>query len=155
MLTKKRKIVLVLIGLLLVALVAVMLLCVSVAGEPWMAGGCVSISWDKAVMRQADKMLFHVDGVTYTITDPALVQSVAEETLAGTYTDYCCAHLDSGWMEIYRGDRLLRRMRYVGGSHDTFAYEADWGHWVLFGDESHATLSRETADALYAIIGKS
>lgn len=155
MISKKRIIVISLIGVCLIGLIVVASLCVSVAGEPWMAGGCVSVSWDKVAMRQADRILFHIDGETYTITDPVLVQSVAEETLAGTYTDYCCAHLDAGWMEIYRGDHLLRRMRYVGGSHDTFAYEADWGHWVLFGEESHATLSRKTADALYAMIGKS
>ena len=117
------------------------------------AGGALCISFDKWDMIRADKILLYHNGHTYTITDPDTVKGFCMDTLVGDMTDYCCANLDEGWAEIYRGDRLIRRMRYIA-NHDTFAYEADIGHWVLFGDEGHAELSQETRNQLKAIMDK-
>ena len=110
------------------------------------------ISFDKWDMLRADRIVFCHQGETYTITDPSFVQTFSQETLSGTYSEYCCSRLDDGWVEIYRGDRLLRRMRYIE-NHDAFAYEADAAHWVLFGEEGHAFLSRNTAKKLHELIG--
>lgn len=116
-----------------------------------MAGGAVCISFDKWDMLRADKIIIGYRGETYTVTDPAFVQAFSQETLAGTYSDYCCSNLDDGWVEIYRGNRLLRRMRYIA-NHEAFAYEADVAHWVLFGEEGHAFLSRDMWEKLHEII---
>lgn len=153
MLTKKKRIAFATTAVCLIALILVLVLHVGVAGEPWMAGGSVCVSWDKWALLRADKIVLAVDGETYTITNADLVRAIAEDTLAGTYTDYCCAQEDDGWMEIYRGDRLLRRMRYIS-NHDAFAYEADGTHWVLFGNEGHAFLSKDTAKKLKAVTEK-
>ena len=150
--TKKRWTVAAVTAVCLIALIWVMSLHVGVDGEPWTAGGSVCVSWDKRALRRADKIVLAVGEKTYTITDADLVRALAEDTLAGTHTDYCCARAEDGWMEIYRGDRLLRRMRYIA-NHDAFAYEADGSHWVLFGEEGHAFLSADTVEMLKEAIG--
>lgn len=147
---KKKKIIIGLVCLCLILLIALPLN-VSISGEPWMAGGAVCISFDKWDMLRADKIIIGYRGKTYTVTDPEFVQSFSKETLAGTYSDYCCSNLDDGWVEIYRGDRLVRRMRYIA-NHEAFAYEGDLTHWVLFGKEGHAFLSRDVWEKLREII---
>ena len=116
-----------------------------------MAGGAVCISFDKWDMLRADKIIIDYRGELYTVTDPEFVQTFSKETLAGTYSEYCCSNLNDGWVEIYWGDRLLRRMRYIA-NHDAVAYEADLTHWVLFGKEGHAFLSKDTWEKLHQII---
>ena len=150
---KKKWIVLSLVILCsLLIIVVVLSQFVSIAGEPWMAGGAVCISFDKWDMLRADKIVIGYGGETYTVTDPEFVRMFSQETLSGTYSDYCCANLNEGWAEIYRGERLLRRMRYIA-NHDAFAYEADMAHWVLFGEEGHAFLSGTMQQKLREILG--
>ena len=122
-----------------------------ISGEPLMAGGVVCISFDKWDMQRADKIVIGHRGETHTIKDAGFIKAFCKETLAGTYHEYCCSDLDEGWVEIYRGDRLVRRMRYVA-NHDAFAYEADIAHWVLFGNEGHAFLSKDVRDQLDEIL---
>lgn len=148
---KKKKIIIGLVCLCLILLIALSLN-VSISGEPWMAGGAVCISFDKWDMLRADKLIIGFRGETYTVTGPEFIRAFSKETLAGTYSDYCCSNLNDGWVEIYRGDRLLRRMRYIA-NHEAFAYEADATHWVLFGKEGHAFLSSDLRQKLQEIIG--
>lgn len=147
---KKKKIMIALVSLCLILLITLSLN-MSISGEPWMAGGAVCISFDKWDMLRADKIIIGYRGETYTVTDPEFVQAFSQETLAGTYSDYCCSNLDDGWVEIYRGNRLLRRMRYIA-NHEAFAYEADAAHWVLFGEEGHAFLSSDMWKKLREVI---
>ncbi len=148
---KKNRIAIGLVSLFAILLIASSL-CVSISGEPWMAGGAVCISFDKWDMLRADKIVIGFGGETYTVTDPGFIQAFSKETLAGTFHEYCCSNLNEGWVEIYRGDRLVRRMRYIA-NHDAFAYEADLAHWVLFGKEGHAFLSSDLRQKLQEIIG--
>ena len=148
---KKRMVILGVMGLCVIFLIILACLTVGVAGKPGEAGGCIAISFDKWDMQRADKVIMYYNGQEYVITDVEFVRTLTAETMAGTFQDYCCANLDDGYMEIYRGERLIRTMRYIQ-NHDAFAYEADAGHWVLFGEEGHAFLSRETAKQLEARI---
>ena len=148
--SRKRWIMGALVSLCLI-LLAALFLNVSISGEPGMAGGAVCISFDKWDMLRSDKIVIGYRGETYTVTDPVFVRSFARETLAGTYSEYCCSNLNDGWVEIYRGDRLLRRMRYIA-NHEALAYEADAAHWVLFGEEGHAFLSKNVWEKLHEII---
>jgi hypothetical protein len=134
------------------ALLLVLFLNVSISGAPHMAGGAICISFDKWDMLRADKIIIGFRGETYTVTDPAFIHAFSNETLAGTFHEYCCSNLNEGWVEIYRGDRLVRRMRYIA-NHEAFAYEADLTHWVLFGKEGHAFLSSDLRQKLQEIIG--
>lgn len=150
MFQKKKWIRICLVSLTLILLI-VSFLCVSISGEPLMAGGAVCISFDKWDMLRADKIIIGYRGEIYTVTDFEFIQAFSKETLAGTYSDYCCSNLEDGWVEIYRGSRLLRRMRYIA-NHDAVAYEADITHWVLFGKEGHAFLSKDMWEKLHEII---
>ena len=117
-----------------------------------MAGGAVCVSFDKWDMMRADKIILQYRGETYVVTDLEFVRAFCSETLAGTYSDYCCSNLDDGWAEIYCGDRFLRRMRYIE-NHGSFAYDTDSAHWVLFGKEGHVFLSDSLHQKLREIIG--
>ena len=150
MFSRKKKIIVALVCLCLILLT--LLLNLSISGKPLDAGGAVCISFDKWDMLRADKLIIGFRGKTYTVTDPEFVQTFSKETLAGTFHEYCCSNLNDGWVEIYRGDRLLRRMRFIG-NHDAFAYEADLTHWVLFGKEGHAFISNSLRQKLLEIIG--
>lgn len=152
MFQKKKWIRIGFVSLTLILLIA-LFLCVSISGEPLMAGGAVCISFDKWDMLRADKIIINYRGETYTVTDSEFIQSFSKETLAGTYSEYCCSNLDDGWVEIYRGSRLLRRMRFIA-NHDAFAYEADLTHWVLFGKEGHAFISSDLRQKLQEIVGR-
>ena len=131
---------------------AVLLLNVSIAGEPEMAGGCVCISFDKWDMLRADKIVITYRGQTHTVTDPNFVLGFTQGTMAGTYSDYCCANLQEGRIEIYRGDRLLRTMRYVE-NHDAFVYDEDATRWVLGGGEGHVFLTGWVRDEFRRLVG--
>ena len=136
------------VGILLITLLAFH---VSIDCDPYSAGGCVCISFDKWDMLHADKLVIEFQGETHTITDLSFIRRFTRDTLAGTYTDYCCANLSDGSVQIYRGDRLIRDMRFIE-NHGAFAYKADSLHWVLFGDEGHAFLSHETDQQLRQLI---
>ena len=151
MFQKKKWIRICFISLTLILLI-VSLLCVSISGEPLMAGGAVCISFDKWDMLRADKIIIGFQEETYTVTDSEFIRAFSQETLAGTFHEYCCSNLNEGWVEIYRGERLLRRMRYIA-NHEAFAYEADITHWVLWGKEGHAFLSKDMWEKLHEIIG--
>ena len=150
MFRKKKWIRICLVSLTLILLI-ISFLCISISGEPLMAGGAVCISFDKWDMLRADKIIIGFRGETYTVTDSEFIKAFSQETLAGTYIEYCCSNLNDGWVKIYRGDRLLRRMRYIA-NHDAVAYEADLTHWVLFGKEGHAFLSKDLWEKLHKII---
>ena len=151
--TRKNRLLIALAGGCAVALMVIFVLNVSVGGAPTMAGGCICISWDKWDMMRADKVVLALSDESYTITDLELIRALAEDTLTGDYTDYCCAKAEDGWIEIYRDDRLLRRMRYIA-NHKALAYEADGFHWVLFGNEGHAFLEQDTIQKLGDYIGE-
>lgn len=125
---------------------------VSIGGEPWMAGGCVTVNFDKWDMRRADKLVATYNGQQYVSEDADFVRAFAEATLSGTWTEYCCSNENVAAVEIYRGDRLLRRYRYVE-NHDAFAYEADPTHWVLFGKEGHAFISGDICNQFRQLLG--
>ena len=109
---KERK-TLTLTALLIVCLILIiiLLLNVSINGKPFDAGGAICISFDKWDMMRADKIVFVVRGETYTVTDAEFIRAFSQETLAGTFHEYCCSNLNEGVVEIYRVERLLRRMR--------------------------------------------
>ena len=117
-------------------------------------GACVSISWDKQAMLSADRLVMHLPSGKYTVTDGNLVQTLAREVLTATSTeDYCCANLNSGTFLFYRGETLIRGMRFID-NHRTLVYEADGAHWVLFGKEGHCAFSSATENRLLEAINR-
>ena len=149
---KKKKIIIGLLSLFLILLI-ILPLNVSISGGLLDEGGVVCISFDKWNMLRADKIIISCGGETYTVTDLEFIREFSKETLAGTSREYCCSDSNDGWVEIYRADRLVRRMRYIA-NHAAFAYEADLSHWVLFGKEGHAFLSSDLQQKLLEVLSK-
>lgn len=144
---KKKRIVIV-----LTVLLALLVLNVGIAGRPEMAGGCVCVSFDRRDMLRADKIVIEFRGKTHTVTDRNFILGFTQAAMAGTYSDYCCANLQEGRIEIYRGDRLIRSMRYVE-NHDAVVYDEDAARWVLGGEEGHVFLTGWVKDELRRLLG--
>lgn len=124
-----------------ITVVAVLLLVLNVSLDCSLdAGGCLSVSFDKWAMTHADRLVVFDGHKEVTITDRDFLRSFGKEVASGSLKDYCCAREEGAWAELYRGDRLVRRLRFIP-NHDAFAYEADFCHWVLFGGEGHSFLS--------------
>ena len=131
-----------------------LLLNVGIAGGWETDHSALCISFDKWDMMTADKVVVWNSGNQYTVTDPEFVRQLTRETTVAAYNEqYCCASETGGWIEIYKGDRLVRRMRWATG-HSMVAYEADLLHWVFFGKEGHASLSNELIEKLNELTGK-
>ena len=148
---KKKRIWILVSGLCIGVL---LLLNVGIAGGWETDHSALCICFDKWDMMTADKVVVWDGATQYTVTDPDFVRQLTRETTVAAYNEqYCCAGETGGWIEIYKGDRLIRRMRWVQ-NHDMVAYEADLLHWVLFGKEGHAALSNELIEKLNELTGK-
>lgn len=152
---QKRKRILCLGVCLAAAVVLIVLPAVSaaVSMNPSDNGGCFSVAFDKAAMRSADRAVICVNEERYEISDPALVREIADQTLAATNTDLRHPNTER-WIELYRGDRLIRRMRWEDNHGGIVVYEADWLHWVFPSDSGEGLVypSEELLAQLNALI---
>lgn len=116
------------------------------------AGGCVAVVFDKHKVKNADRIVLRDGDTVITLTDPTLVRDLASEFVVANRSGLCGYYWDR-WMEIYRGDRLVRNIHWNAHDDLVTAYEADAGHWVLFGgDKGQIQLSDETIDTINALI---
>jgi hypothetical protein len=99
------------------------------------SGGCIAIVYDKAAMRAADKVVLCVGEDRYDITDAALVSWITEEAMAATHTHLRFHEHTDRWIEIYRGETLVRRMRWAECADPTgvFVYQEDEKHPIIHG----------------------
>ena len=140
--------------LLTLTLLLVIFSAVGCSPDMGLHGACVSISFDKQDMLAADRLVLKLPSGEYTVTDRNLVQTLAREVLTATSTeDYCCGNLNEGSFSFYRGDQLIRQMRFIQ-NHRTLVYGADSAHWVLFGKEGHCEFSAATEQRLCQAISR-
>ena len=85
---------------------------VAICFNPFDSGGCVTIVYDKAAMRAADRVVLCVGEDRYEITDADFVDEITEELMIATHTGLRYAAIDR-WIEIYSGDTLVRRMMWA------------------------------------------
>ncbi len=100
------------------------------------SGGCIAIVYDKAAMRAADKVVLCVGEDRYDITNVFLVHWITEETMVATHTGLrYYSHIDR-WIEIYRGETLVRRMQWADCLYETgvFVYQEDSTHPIYSGN---------------------
>ena len=134
-----------------------LLLNVSIGSKIEMVRGCISIAFDKWDMMWADKAILYVDGQEYVITDIDLVREIAKDTAVATYYEECectAGYKNDRWIELYVGDRQIRRMQWLE-SHDWVrTYDTDAFHWVLFNDTDagYAELDLELCQKLYQLV---
>lgn len=97
------------------------------------AGACLAISpFGRLELLGVDKAVVAVDGEAVTVTDPELLGRIVDETKVATHAnvcDGCCMKERS--IQLYRGDRLVRSMKWIDGHDSIRVYEADLTHWIF------------------------
>ncbi len=143
------------VGIGLVCLLVFLLVNAAVEANPWDSGGCFSVTFDKLAMATADRAVIVVGEERYEISDIQLVRDITEQTMCATNTDLCCSSRGNRWIEIYRGESLVRRMRWEEFHDSVIVYEADLTHWVFPSSDGHGlvSLSDELLAELKAVIG--
>lgn len=122
------------------------------------SGGCIALVYDKAAMRAADKVVLCVGENRYDITDVFLVHWITEETMVATHTALRYVSSTDRWIEIYRGETLVRRMQWADCVDETgvFVYQEDSAHPIYSGyvgpEEGMIFPSKRLAEKLNAII---
>lgn len=106
-------------------------------GAKYSGQGCISVSFDKAPLLLADRIVICQGDSRHEITDRGLIWDVVTESRIPTNAGLRHMQTDR-WIEIYCGDLLVRKMRWataLGG--DVFVvYEADSLHWIFPEDLS-------------------
>ena len=152
---KKKQIVLgiVVLAMILAVIVLTQVVGVSILGAFSQSGGCVSVVFDKHTVMGADKIVVREGETVITITDKALVREIAAEFVVANRTDLCGHHADK-WLEIYNGEKLVRRIHWNDHEELVEVYEADDAHWVWPSDSQigQIYLSRKFVDRLDEIL---
>ena len=117
------------------AVTAALLCCVACRVTANEAGGCVAVVFDKWQMRHADRIVLRDGDTVITLTDPTLVRDLVSEFVVANRSGLCGYYRDR-WMEIYRGDKLVRNVHWNDHDDLVTAYEADATHWVFFGTKN-------------------
>lgn len=95
------------------------------------AGGCISVVFDKPLVRGADRIVVYEGGQVITITDKETVRQIADLFVVANCTGLCSPGNERR-IEIYNGNRLVRNIRQTQcGSDMYYIYQCDLFHWVL------------------------
>ena len=162
---KKQKIIrVIVICLLVIAAIsayplAYLIKNVAICFNPFDAGGCIAIVYDKAAMRAADRVVLCVGESRYEITDADFVDEITEELMVASHTWLVYDDIDR-WIEIYSGDTLVRRMQWAGCTDPkgVFIYFEDELHPIYqnyvsgYVDDGQIRASDELVEKLNAII---
>lgn len=95
------------------------------------AGSCISVVFDKPIVRGADRVVFYEYGQVVTITDKKAVRQIADLFTVANCTDLCNPGRDRR-IEIYNGNLLVREIRATQCGCDTYyIYDCDLFHWTF------------------------
>lgn len=134
---------------------------VAICFNPFDAGGCVAIVYDKAAMRAADRVVLSVGEDRYEITDADFVDEITEELMVASHTWLVYHEYETEqWIEIYAGETLVRRMIWAGSASakGVFIYFEDELHPIYqnyvsgYVDDGQIRASDELVEKLNAII---
>lgn len=118
----------------IIILLLLLFLNVSVHFNPFVNGGCFSITFDKLPMLLANKAVIRVGEDSYVITDIRLVHKLTSETICATHTDLRYPNTDR-WIDIYCGRTLIRSMRWENLHDGIVVYnvhnDSSILHWIL------------------------
>lgn len=122
--------------LVLVALFAYRMFNIAIRCTLFDSGGCIAIVYDKAAMRAADKVVLCVGEDRYEIANAFWVHWITEETMVATHTRLRYSPTTDRWIEIYRGETLVRRIQWATCVDETgvFVYKEDSTHPIYSVD---------------------
>ena len=122
-------------------------------------GKCFSVAFfETQKMAAADRIVIKGNGKEITITDTEVVRELAEQTTVATHANLGCA--EDRQIEVYRGNKLIRSMKWGSCCHAVKVYETDVSHWLfsptdlenLNRNSGWVFLSNEMVDTLNALL---
>ena len=155
----KRKINWELLGFIGSIVFVLICVCCGLASANLIHGGpgkCVSIApFGKLEVMGIDKAVITVGGVSVTVTDANLLSRIVDETKVATHS-YTCTHdnMKDRCIDLYRGDKLVRSMKWYECQDAVRVYDVDLTHWIFpelgagVAEAGYAELSRELVKEL-------
>jgi hypothetical protein len=112
------------------------------------AGSCICVVFDKPLVKGADRIVIYENGQVITITDKDTVRQIAGLFTVANRTGLC-EHTGDLRLEIYNGDRLVRKI--TENCEDGFyhIYDRDLLHWVFPSADKNGQLELSDEDQLW------
>lgn len=141
--------------LIFLCIVSFILICVCLGRMSFTPGSkFIALSpFGRLELLGVDKAVITIDGESVTVTDAELLGRIVDETTIANEA-YSCEHGSKDRsIDLYRGDKLVRSMKWYDCTDFVRVYDADLIHW-LFPPEAqagYAELSRDLVRSLEAL----
>ena len=112
------------------------------------AGSCICVVFDKPLVKGADRIVIYENGQVITITDKDTVRQIAGLFTVANRTGLC-EHTGDLRLEIYNGDRLVRKITENCDDGFYHIYDRDLLHWVFPSADKNGQLELSDEDQLW------
>ena len=112
------------------------------------AGSCICVVFDKPLVKGADRIVIYENGQVITITDQDTVRQIAGLFTVANRTGLC-EHTGDLRLEIYNGDRLVRKITENCDDGFYHIYDRDLLHWVFPSADKNGQLELSDEDQLW------
>ena len=112
------------------------------------AGSCICVVFDKPLVKGADRIVIYENGQVITITDKDTVRQIAGLFTVANRTGLC-EHTGDLRLEIYHGDRLVRKITENCDDGFYHIYDRDLLHWVFPSADKNGQLELSDEDQLW------
>ena len=112
------------------------------------AGSCICVVFDKPLVKGADRIVIYENDQVITMTDKDTVRQIAGLFTVANRTGLC-EHTGDLRLEIYNGDRLVRKI--TENCDDGFYHisDRDLLHWVFPSADKNGQLELSDEDQLW------
>ena len=112
------------------------------------AGSCICVVFDKPLVKGADRIVIYENGQVITMTDQDTVRQIAGLFTVANRTGLC-EHTGDLRLEIYNGDRLVRKITENCDDGFYHIYDRDLLHWVFPSADKNGQLELSDEDQLW------
>ena len=112
------------------------------------AGSCICVVFDKPLVKGADRIVIYENGQVITTTDKDTVRQIAGLFTVANRTGLC-EHTGDLRLEIYNGDRLVRKITENCDDGFYHIYDRDLLHWVFPSADKNGQLELSDEDQLW------
>ena len=112
------------------------------------AGSCICVVFDKPLVKGSDRIVIYENDQVITITDKDTVRQIAGLFTVANRTGLC-EHTGDLRLEIYNGDRLVRKITENCDDGFYHIYDRDLLHWVFPSADKNGQLELSDEDQLW------
>ena len=112
------------------------------------AGSCICVVFDKPLVKGADRIVIYENDQVITMTDKDTVRQIAGLFTVANRTGLC-EHTGDLRLEIYNGDRLVRKITENCDDGFYHIYDRDLLHWVFPSADKNGQLELSDEDQLW------